>query len=120
MSYKVALLQQNIQKKQQQKNHRGLIDTYPAAQADPDSRPGPLDLESLPQPLLHPTTSQTHHNEVAGLCGSVVCTFRRLQVQPRPGQQHSFMEIDHEIFSTVICSLLLIQEEYLSVFGKRM
>ena len=25
-------------------------------------------------------------------------------------QQHSFMEIDHEIFSTVILSLLLIQE----------
>ena len=29
---------------------------------------------------------------------------------PRRGQQHSFVEIDHEIFSTVILSLLLIQE----------
>ena len=35
-------------------------------------------------------------------------------------QQHSFMEIDHEIFSMVILSLLLIQEERLSVSGKRM
>ena len=29
---------------------------------------------------------------------------------PRRGRQHSFVEIDHEIFSTVILSLLLIQE----------
>ena len=35
-------------------------------------------------------------------------------------QQHSFMEIDHEIFSMVILSLLLIQEGQLSVIGKRM
>ena len=39
---------------------------------------------------------------------------------PRWGQQHSFMEIDHEIFSTVILSLVLIQEGQLSVSGKRM
>ena len=39
---------------------------------------------------------------------------------PRRGQQHSFVEIDHEIFSTVILSLLLIQEEQLSVSGERM
>ena len=30
------------------------------------------------------------------------------------------VEIDHEIFSTFIPSLLLIQEEQLSVFGERM
>ena len=36
------------------------------------------------------------------------------------GQQYSFMEIDHEIFSTVILSLPLIQEEQLSVSGERM
>ena len=30
------------------------------------------------------------------------------------------MENDHEIFSTVILSLLLIQEEQLSVSGERM
>ena len=32
----------------------------------------------------------------------------------------SYMEIDHEIFSTVILSLPLIQEGQLSVPGKRM
>ena len=35
-------------------------------------------------------------------------------------RQHSFVENDHEIFSTVILSLLLIQEGHLSVSGKRM
>ena len=29
--------------------------------------------------------------------------------KPRRGRQHSFMEIDHEIFSAVILSLPLIQ-----------
>ena len=36
------------------------------------------------------------------------------------GQQHSFVEIDHKIFSTVILSLLLIQAGQLSVSGERM
>ena len=36
---------------------------------------------------------------------------------PRRGRQHSFVEIDHEIFSTVILSLPLIQEGQLSVSG---
>ena len=36
------------------------------------------------------------------------------------GRQHSFVEIDHEIFSTVILSLPLIQEGQLSVSGERM
>ena len=39
---------------------------------------------------------------------------------PRRGLQHSFMEIDREIFSTVILSLVLIQEGQLSVSGERM
>ena len=39
---------------------------------------------------------------------------------PRRGRQHSFMDIDHEIFSTVILSLPLIQEGQLSVSGERM
>ena len=39
---------------------------------------------------------------------------------PRQGRQHSFVEIDHEIFSTVILSLPLIQEGQLSVSGERM
>ena len=36
---------------------------------------------------------------------------------PRQCRQHSFVEIDHEIFSTVILSLPLIQEGQLSVSG---
>ena len=39
---------------------------------------------------------------------------------PRRGRKHSFVEIDHEIFSTVILSLPLIQEGQLSVSGERM
>ena len=39
---------------------------------------------------------------------------------PRRGWQHSFVEIDHEIFSMVILSLPLIQEGQLSVSGERM
>ena len=38
---------------------------------------------------------------------------------PRRGRQYSFVEIDHEIFSTVILSLPLIQEGQLSVSGER-
>ena len=37
---------------------------------------------------------------------------------PRQGWQHSFVEIDHEIFFTVILSLLLTQEGQLSVLVK--
>ena len=39
---------------------------------------------------------------------------------PRQGRQHSFVEIDHEIISTAIVSLPLIQEGQLSVSGERM
>ena len=42
-----------------------------------------------------------------------------LGFNPRRGRQHSFVEIDHEIFSTVILSLLLIREGQLSVSGER-
>ena len=46
----------------------------------------------------------------------------KLLVRPLPDQQYSFMEIDHERFSTVILSLPLIQEGQLSlsVSGERM
>ena len=37
---------------------------------------------------------------------------------PQQGRQHSFVEIDHEIFSVVILSLLLIQEGQLSFLAK--
>ena len=39
---------------------------------------------------------------------------------PRRGRQHSFVEIDHEIFSMVILSLPLIQEGQLSVSQYRL
>ena len=39
---------------------------------------------------------------------------------PRRGRQHSFVEIDHEIFSAFILSLGLIQGGQLSVSGERM
>ena len=42
-----------------------------------------------------------------------------LSHMPR-GWQHSFAETDHEIFSMVSLSLLLIQEGQLSVSGERM
>ena len=45
---------------------------------------------------------------------------RRLWVRSSPGRQQSFKEIDHEIFSTAILSLSLIQEGQLSVSGERM
>ena len=41
-------------------------------------------------------------------------------VGPPPDRQHSVVEIDHEMFSTVIFSLPLIQERQLSVSGERM
>ena len=61
---------------------------------------------------------------VAGLGGSVGCAVR-LETggrgfNPRQGRQHSFVEIDRDIFSTVILSLLLIQEGQLSVSSERM
>ena len=39
---------------------------------------------------------------------------------PRRGRQHYFVEIEHEIFSTVILSLPLIQDRQLSVSDERM
>ena len=45
---------------------------------------------------------------------------RRLWVGPPPGWQHSVVEIDHEILSTIIHILLLIEEGQLSVSGEKM
>ena len=39
---------------------------------------------------------------------------------PRRGRQYSFVEIDYEIFYTVILSLPLIQEGQLSISGERL
>ena len=41
------------------------------------------------------------------------------QCQRVTAWQHSFVEIDHEVFATVILSLPLIQEGQLSVSGER-
>ena len=41
------------------------------------------------------------------------------QFNPRRSRQYSFVEIDHEIFSTVILSLPVIQDGQLSVSGER-
>ena len=64
------------------------------------------------------------NDQSAGLGGSVGCTSDWRPggrgFDPRRGRQHSFMEIDHEIFSMVILSLLLVQEGQLSVSGVRM
>ena len=38
---------------------------------------------------------------------------------PAECRQHSFVEIDHEVISTVILSLPLIQERQLSVSGEK-
>ena len=51
---------------------------------------------------------------------SILHVFSNAVLLPPPGRQHSFVETDHEIFSTVMLSLLLIQEGQLSVIGKRM
>ena len=41
-------------------------------------------------------------------------------IDPRRVQQHSFVEIDCEIFTTAIPSFLLVQEGQTSVSGERM
>ena len=54
-------------------------------------------------------------------CIRMTCRLTMAKIIPiRRGRQHSFVEIDHEIFSTVILSLPLIQERQLSVSGERM
>ena len=61
---------------------------------------------------------------LAGLSGSVGCASdwrpEGCGFDPRRGRQLSLEEIHHEIFSTVILSLPLIQEGQLSVSGERM
>ena len=57
---------------------------------------------------------------VAQLDGPSDCKPRGRGFNSRRGRQHSFVEIDYEIFSTIILSLPLIQEGQLSVSGERM
>ena len=62
----------------------------------------------------------THNICFRGEIRKILCGCPILSVAISRGRQHSFVEIDHEIFSTVILSLPLIQEGQLSVSGKRM
>ena len=68
-------------------------------------------------------TAGDHNARRAGLGGSVGCASDWRPggrgFNPSRGRQHSFVETDHEIFSTVILSLPLIQEGQLSVSGER-
>ena len=61
---------------------------------------------------------------LSGLSGSVGCASDWRPggrgLDPHRGRQHSFMEIDHEIFSMVILSHPLIQVGQLSVSEERM
>ena len=62
-------------------------------------------------------------DKIASLGGSVLPSDWRpgsRGFNPLRGWQHSFMEIDHEIFSMVVLALPLIQEGQLSVSGERM
>ena len=69
------------------------------------------------------------HRSITGVLSFLPASVAQLEAPSdwRPGgrgfnphRQHSFVEIDHEIFSTVILSLPLIQERQLSVSGERM
>ena len=73
---------------------------------------------------LYESTGRAIAVTTAGLGGAAGCASDWRPggrgFDPRQGRQHSFVEIDHEIFSTVILSLPLIQEGQLSVSGERM
>ena len=78
----------------------------------------------LPLKIIeHLSQSCVQTTSLAGLSGSVRWCLTGNQEeagQPLQVRQHSFMEIDHEIFFGVILSHLLIQEGQLSVSGIRM
>ena len=60
-------------------------------------------------------------SEEASIVLSVACLNADLGVECEPKLSHlTFMESDHEIISTVILTLLLIQEEQLSFTGESM
>ena len=64
-----------------------------------------------------------HHNEQASVAKLDAPSYWRpwgRGFNPRRGRPHSFVEIDHEIFSVVILPLPLIQEGQLSFSGERM
>ena len=93
-----------------------------------------LEVKSSKEILRHLLLFYTEHgilNEIASLIFFERASVAHLETlsdwrpggrgfNPHRGRQHSFVEIDHEIFSTVILSLPLIQEGQLSVSGDRM
>ena len=92
-----------------------------ANSGDPDQTPrsaaSDLDLHCLPITLLQvsrlqwvkssPTTIKEGPASVAQLDAPSDWRPGGRRFKPRRGRQHSFVEIDHEIFSTVILSLPL-------------
>ena len=62
-------------------------------------------------------SSDTVHGSSVGSASAWYADARRFDPHV---QQHSFVEIGHEIISTAILSVPLIQEGQLSVTGKRM
>ena len=73
--------------------------------------------------ITRPSSLYDLNNVIAGLGGSVGCASDWRSgdpgFDPRRGRQHSFVEIDHEIFSTFSISLPLIQEGQLSIYAER-
>ena len=70
--------------------------------------------------ILQPLIRVCHSSRMAQLAAPSDWRPGGRGFNPRRGRQHSFVEIDHEIFSTVILSLPLNQEGQLSVSGERM
>ena len=94
-------------KKNQQTTFRNIFLTFPRKQ----------------RLMLSVSKSLPFSTTTFGLGGAVGCASDwrpgGCGVDPSQGRQHSFVAIDHEIFSTVILSLPLIQEGQLSVSGER-
>ena len=110
-----------------------ISNTKMATSIDPDDKahhnPSHFDLHSLQRYLFWVTGLKrlgsfiTYHKRSASVVRLDAPSDWRpggREFNPRRGRQHSFVEIDHEIFSTVILSLPLIQEGQLSVSGERM
>ena len=90
---------------------------------DPDqtlhSAASDLDLHYLPNTLLGISRLQWVKVSSVAQLNACLTEEQEVVVWPQLGWQHSFVEIDYEIFSMVILFLPLIQEGQLSVSGKR-
>ena len=81
-------------------------------------------LSPIESPILRKYTYLFHKKEVEASVAQLDAPSDWRQggrgFNPRQGRQHYFVEIDHEIFSTVTLSLPLIHEGQLSVSGEKM